>query len=45
MFTRQFFHLLSGRAVIEVDGRLHGLDAEQGLEIAPGQVHQFRNVE
>ena len=41
--SRQFFFILSGRAAIEVDGRLHEVDAGQGLEIAPGQVHQFRN--
>ena len=41
--SRQFFFILSGRAVIEVDGCVHDVDEGQGLEIAPGQVHQFRN--
>ena len=42
-FSRQFFYILSGRAVIEVDGCVHDVDEGQGLEIAPGQAHQFRN--
>ena len=41
--SRQFFFILSGHAVIEVDGRRHELEPGQGLEIAPGQAHQFRN--
>ena len=41
--SRQFFFILSGRATIEVDGCLHVLHEGQGLEIAPGQAHQFRN--
>ena len=41
--ARQFFFILSGQAVIEVDGRLVELSEGQGLEIAPGQAHQFRN--
>jgi len=41
--SRQFFFILSGHAVIEVDGCRHELEAGQGLEIAPGQAHQFRN--
>jgi mannose-6-phosphate isomerase-like protein (cupin superfamily) len=41
--SRQFFFILSGCAVIEVDGRRNELGAGQGLEIAPGQAHQFHN--
>lgn len=41
--ARQFFYILSGRAVIEVDGCLHDVGESQGLEIASGQLHQFRN--
>lgn len=41
--SRQFFFILSGCAVIEVDGHRNELGAGQGLEIAPGQAHQFRN--
>lgn len=41
--SRQFFFILNGCAVIEVDGRRNELHAGQGLEIAPGQAHQFRN--
>jgi mannose-6-phosphate isomerase-like protein (cupin superfamily) len=41
--SRQFFYILMGEAVIEVDGEIHILQAQQGLEIPPGVVHQFRN--
>ena len=41
--SRQFFFILSGCAVIDVDGCLAELNEGQGLEIAPGQAHQFRN--
>jgi mannose-6-phosphate isomerase-like protein (cupin superfamily) len=34
---------LTGEAVIEVDGESKILQAQQGIEIAPGVVHQFRN--
>ncbi len=41
--ARQFFYVLEGELTIEVEGRLHGLGVEQGLEIAPGERHQVRN--
>ena len=41
--SRQFFFILSGQATVEVDGCPHALHAGQGLEIVPGQAHQFRN--
>lgn len=41
--SRQFFFILSGRAVIEVDGQRVSLGEGQGLEVAPGVPHQFLN--
>jgi mannose-6-phosphate isomerase-like protein (cupin superfamily) len=41
--ARQFFFVLEGEAVLEVEGRRHTLPARTGLEIAPGSPHQFRN--
>jgi mannose-6-phosphate isomerase-like protein (cupin superfamily) len=41
--ARQFFYVLDGELTIEIEGRLHGLGARQGLEIAPGEKHQVRN--
>lgn len=41
--SRQFFYILMGEAIIEVDGEIHILQAQQGIEIPPGVVHQFRN--
>ncbi len=41
--ARQFFYVLEGELTMEVEGRLHGLGARQGLEIAPGEKHQARN--
>ena len=41
--ARQFFYVLEGEAVLEIDGTAHVLRAGQGLEVAPGVPHQFRN--
>ena len=41
--ARQFFFILSGHALMDVDGRSVNLSEGQGVEIAPGQAHQFRN--
>lgn len=41
--ARQFFYILDGAAVIEVDGTRHALSAGQGLHVPPGAAHQFRN--
>ncbi len=41
--SRQFFYILTGEAVIEVDETRHMLQAQQGLEIPPGVIHQFCN--
>lgn len=41
--ARQFFYVLEGAALIEVDGVRHALAAGQGLHVPPGAAHQFRN--
>ena len=41
--ARQFFYVLEGAAVIEIEGRRIALAAGQGLEVPPGAAHQFRN--
>ena len=41
--ARQFFFVLDGEAVLEVDGQRHVLRPQSGLEVAPGAAHQFRN--
>jgi len=41
--ARQFFYILDGAAVIEIDGTRHALAAGQGLHVPPGAAHQFRN--
>lgn len=41
--AQQFFYILSGEAVMEVDGRLVMLAAGQGISIPPGTPHQMKN--
>jgi len=41
--ARQFFFVLSGVAVLEVDGSEYKLMAGEGLEVAPGVAHQMCN--
>ena len=41
--ARQFFYVLDGLAVIEVDGTRHVLGAGQRLHIPPGAAHRFGN--
>jgi len=41
--ARQFFFVLAGEAVLDLEGTPHVLRAGQGLHVAPGQAHQFRN--
>lgn len=41
--ARQFFYVLSGKAVIEIEGRDVELTEGQGVEIPPGLKHQFIN--
>ncbi len=41
--ARQFFFVLEGEAVLEVEGMEHQLTAQQGLEVAPVRAHQLFN--
>jgi len=41
--ARQFFYILSGCAVLEMDGKRVTLSKGQGIEVAPGISHQFMN--
>ena len=41
--ARQFFFVLSGRAVIEVNGERVTCTEGQGVEVPPGTPHQFMN--
>ncbi|MCJ8311829.1 MAG: cupin domain-containing protein [Saccharospirillaceae bacterium] len=41
--SHQFFYILSGIATIEVDGKIHTLKTQQGIEVKAGQVHQLAN--
>jgi mannose-6-phosphate isomerase-like protein (cupin superfamily) len=41
--SRQFFYILQGEAVMEINGSEFILRAQQGIEISPRVTHQFRN--
>ncbi len=41
--ARQFFYVLRGTAVVELEGERHQLRERQGLEVPPGAAHQFCN--
>ncbi len=42
--AQQFFFILSGEAVMDVDGQQVRLTARSGIHVAPGVRHQIRNV-
>jgi mannose-6-phosphate isomerase-like protein (cupin superfamily) len=42
--AQQFFFVLSGEAVMDVDGRQVRLTARDGIQVPPGVRHQIRNV-
>ena len=42
--ARQFFFVLEGELTMEVEGSQATLNARQGIEIAPGERHQAKNV-
>ena len=42
--TQQFFFMLFGEAVIEVDDQEVRLTAGEGLHVAPGQRHRIKNT-
>jgi mannose-6-phosphate isomerase-like protein (cupin superfamily) len=41
--AQQFFYILSGEAVMEVEGQSTKLAAGEGIHILPGCPHQIRN--
>lgn len=41
--SRQFFFVLSGEAVLEVEGIRHTIGCQEGVEVPPGARHQMRN--
>jgi len=41
--TLQFFYILNGEAVVEINGTPVTLSSGQGVEIPPGVPHQFIN--
>lgn len=42
-YARQFFYVLEGEALLELDGVAHRLGARHGLHVPPGAAHQMRN--
>jgi len=42
--SRQFFFVLSGEAVMDVDGQQVRLTVRDGIHVPPGVRHQIRNV-
>jgi mannose-6-phosphate isomerase-like protein (cupin superfamily) len=41
--AQQFFYMLSGEAVMEIDGRDLRLAAGEGVHVPPGALHRIRN--
>ncbi len=41
--SRQFFFVLTGSAILEVDGVVWELGPHEGVEVAPGVPHQMKN--
>ncbi|MBL0923990.1 MAG: cupin domain-containing protein [Sphingomonadaceae bacterium] len=41
--ARQFFYVLAGELVMELDGIRHTIPAMSGIEVPPGINHQARN--
>jgi len=41
--ARQFFYVLTGKLTLVVDHHTHTLAPHQGLEVAPGELHQAIN--
>lgn len=42
--SRQFFFMLSGQAVIEINGESHDLNEWEGIEVPPQTPHQIMNT-
>ncbi|GAB2560123.1 cupin domain-containing protein [Rhodanobacter koreensis] len=41
--SRQFFYVLQGEAMLELDGTRHRLQRGDGLHVPPGAAHQMHN--
>lgn len=41
--ARQFFYVLEGELTLEVDHQINTLRSREGIEVAPGQLHQAIN--
>jgi quercetin dioxygenase-like cupin family protein len=41
--ARQFFYVLEGEAMLELEGVRHRLSRGEGLHVPPGAAHQMRN--
>jgi quercetin dioxygenase-like cupin family protein len=41
--ARQFFYILEGEGVLEIEGSRSNLREGQGIEVMPGSAHQFMN--
>ena len=41
--ARQFFYVLSGEALLEIEGNENRVSAGWGIEVEPGLRHQFMN--
>ena len=41
--AQQFFFIIAGQAVMELEGREYALAAGEGIHIPAGQPHQFKN--
>jgi len=41
--ARQFFYIISGSATFEIDGQLHEINKDEGIEIEPGKKHCISN--
>lgn len=42
--ARQFFYVLEGEAMLELEGSWHRLRRGEGLHVPPGAAHQMRNA-
>lgn len=41
--ARQFFYILSGKAILGINSVEHSLPAGSGMEVEPGAAHKFMN--
>jgi mannose-6-phosphate isomerase-like protein (cupin superfamily) len=43
LIAQQFFFILAGQAIMELDGQEHPLTEGEGIHIPAGKPHQFKN--